>query len=85
MLQVRWEDDDLGVGTEVDCLADVFEKDYNFQVEQFTIPVERSLRLLSRTVSDWADSYDHDDVLLILYYAGHGRISDSGRTVTWYK
>ncbi len=85
MLLVRWEDDDLGVGTEVDCIAAVFKRDYNFQVEQFTIPVERSLWFLSRTISDWVDLYDHDDALLILYYAGHGRISNSGRTAIWYK
>lgn len=82
---MKWEHDDIGVASEVEALATVFESDFGFQVNQFTIPAENSLRVLTITVLEWAESYDRDDCLLILYYAGHGRISDSGRTLVWNK
>lgn len=41
--------------------------------------------MLNIAVLKWAESYDHEHRHFILYYAGHGRISDPGRTVAWYK
>jgi len=82
---MRWEHDDLGVAPEVDALATVFDRDFGFEVSQLTIPVDNSIYRLNRALLDWVEAYDHDGVLLILYYAGHGQISDWGRTLMWCK
>ncbi|KAI1177990.1 hypothetical protein F4777DRAFT_156979 [Nemania sp. FL0916] len=83
VLMLQWEGDDLGVNAEVDALAQVFSRDFGFSVDLFYIPLEKSLRRLTTVVTDWVDRHDRPDNLFILYYAGHGRISGSGRTVVW--
>ncbi|KAM7214728.1 hypothetical protein V8F06_009893, partial [Rhypophila decipiens] len=83
VLMMKWEHDDLGVGPEVDALATVFDRDFAFDVSQLSIPVDNSLCQLNRAILDWTEAYDDEGVLLILYYAGHGQISDSGRTLVW--
>jgi len=85
VLLMRWEHDDLGVAPEVDALATVFHRDFGFDVSQLTIPIDDPIRRLNHAVLDWVDAYDCDGSLLILYYAGHGQISDSGRTLIWSK
>jgi hypothetical protein len=82
---LRWEHDDLCVGPEVDTLAAVFSRDFGFAVDKFTIPVDQSVTKLSLVISNWMQLYDHHDNLFILYYAGHGRVSDAGRRVIWLK
>ncbi|KAK0742701.1 hypothetical protein B0T18DRAFT_391621 [Schizothecium vesticola] len=83
VLLIRWDHDDLGVSPEVDALATVFDRDFGFGVSQLTIPVENSIHQLNRAILDWVEAYDHDGALLIIYYAGHGQISDFGRTLVW--
>ncbi|KAK3358325.1 hypothetical protein B0T24DRAFT_540648, partial [Lasiosphaeria ovina] len=72
--------EDLGVGSEVEALAQVRDRDYGFQVQQCQIPVERPIRKLTQTISNWVDDHDSEHNLFILYYAGHGVI-DEGRQV----
>lgn len=85
VLLLQWEYDDLGVAPEVQALATVFEQDFGFHVENYVIPINKSFQHLNRTLLDWTDWHDHDDALLIVYYAGHGTISDLGRTLIWKK
>ncbi|KAK3377174.1 hypothetical protein B0T24DRAFT_486480, partial [Lasiosphaeria ovina] len=82
VLLLRWEYEDLGVGSEVEALAQVLDRDYGFQVQQCQIPVERPIRKLTQTISNWVDDHDSEHNLFILYYAGHGVI-DEGRQVVW--
>ncbi|KAK5662250.1 hypothetical protein OQA88_8155 [Cercophora sp. LCS_1] len=80
---MSWEHDDLGVAPEVDALATVFDRDFGFGVSQIVIPVTNPLFQLTHALLDWVESHGGDGSLLILYYAGHGLISDSGRTLIW--
>ncbi len=82
---IRWEHDDLGVASEVDALATVFGRDFGFDLSQLTIPIKNSLLQLNRAVLDWDEACDGDGSLLILYYAGHGQLSDFGRSLVWSK
>ncbi|KAK3370438.1 hypothetical protein B0H63DRAFT_528159 [Podospora didyma] len=83
VLLISWEHDDLGVAPEVDALATVFDRDFGFGVAQIIIPVEKSLFQLTHALLDWVESYGSDGSLLIVYYAGHGLVSESGRTLIW--
>ena len=84
-LLIKWEHDDLGVAPEVNAIDTVFHRNYGFDVRQLTIPIDNSVRQLNRVILDWVDDYDGDKVLLIVYYAGHGQISDPGRSLIWSK
>ena len=85
MLLLQWEYDDLDVNPEVEAIASVFTRDFGFAVEKFTIPVDQSVTRLGIVVSEWMQLYDHHDNLFVLYYAGHGRLSEFGRRVIWHK
>jgi hypothetical protein len=73
-LCVYWDADDLGVVEEVEVLKHVFSDLYNFDVSKYEIPSHQPDRALKRRVLDFVEQ-DHQDTLLIFYYAGHAFIN----------
>lgn len=78
VLMLKWADDDLGVGSELAQLRDVFDHDYNFETEIWNIPSQNPDRELAYKIYDWRDRYCKSGLnqgqqlpLLILYYGGH--------------
>lgn len=72
MLLLRWEDDNLGVETEIRRLGNVFSDLYRFDVQYFNIP------RVTRQNDDSTDILiegSGTDGLVIMYYAGHGGLS----------
>lgn len=80
---LSWEDEDpkLPVSLEIKALADVFTEIYGFEVEQWLIPSENSHNKLQSKVLKFLGD---DDVghLKIVYYAGHGKLTNHG-TPAW--
>ncbi|KAI9712117.1 MAG: hypothetical protein M1820_001826 [Bogoriella megaspora] len=80
VLLLQWEEDDLGVGKEVEKLAAVFSSTkpdgYNFSTERWYIPTssdkgdEPEILLIKRILEFRKGAKQND--LLILYYGGHG-------------
>ncbi|KAH7370074.1 hypothetical protein BKA65DRAFT_487637 [Rhexocercosporidium sp. MPI-PUGE-AT-0058] len=74
VLLLKWQDDDLGVETELKDLGHVFADLFHYGVDVFDIPSEKPDKALKRRVFDFLEN-DADETLLILYYAGHARSS----------
>jgi hypothetical protein len=72
VLLIAWADDDLGVASEIDRLQLLFQKDFNFEIERFSIPSENPAAELSDRLSSFVKNHslDHNG-LTILYYGGH--------------
>jgi hypothetical protein len=70
VLTLRWEDDDLGVITELKALGHVFADLYHYEVRTYSIPREKPDEALKRRVLDFLE-HDGPETLLIVYYAGH--------------
>jgi len=73
---IRWEADELGVLEELARLNNVFQA-YGFQTNVFLIPSTNSHWDLMRKMLDSIQAYDNDQNLLVLYYAGHGRMNSA--------
>ncbi|KAF7554477.1 hypothetical protein G7046_g6809 [Stylonectria norvegica] len=82
VLLIRWEEDELEVEWELDELHKVFRDLYLFQTEQFLIPTQNSHRRLNRKALSFVEDHEEEDVLLIVYYGGHGVINKA-RQSTW--
>lgn len=79
---IRWENDYLGVASEVETLSTLFEDQYGFNV-QWLIPAnEKSHNNLMQKALNFLDEHDSKDNLFIIYYAGHGFINQE-RQSTW--
>ena len=74
MLLLRWEDDDLGVETELNDLHHVFTDLFHYGVVTYEIPSDKPDKALKRRVFDFLE-HDGLETLLLLYYAGHARTS----------
>lgn len=85
VLLLSWEEDNLGVISEIVELQSVFEDEYRFQTETWRIPSRRShSSLLSRMVK-FMDEFEANDILLIIYYGGHGGMNENRQCVlSWY-
>jgi hypothetical protein len=70
VLTLRWEDDDLGVVTELNALDHVFADLYHYEVQTYSIPSEKPDKAIKRRILDFLE-HDGLETLLILYYAGH--------------
>jgi len=81
-LLLSWEDEDprLPVSLEVCALKDVFVNLYGFEVEEWQIPATNSHMELNLKVLEFLkdSSINH---LKIVYYAGHGKLSNHGQAV----
>ncbi|KAL9088953.1 MAG: hypothetical protein Q9165_006010 [Trypethelium subeluteriae] len=78
VLLLSWEDtyDDLGTSDEVSRLAEVFgEKFYKFEVQQIKLNQhERAQIQMAASLVNFVRKFERntENVLLIIYYAGHG-------------
>jgi hypothetical protein len=72
VLLLYWEDDDLGVHTEIDSLQKVFQEMYHFSVEKFKIPSLKPVIEGHKRIMQFLEN-DTKDTLRIVYYGGHGR------------
>jgi hypothetical protein len=87
VLLIRWEDDDLGVLSEIRDLEQVFQHFYNYNVETYDIPNTMPQRALNQRVQEFLkyDEKNGDETLLIVYYAGHARrVHDSNEPPIWF-
>jgi hypothetical protein len=87
VLLIRWEDDDLGVITEVQELKHVFQHIYNYSVETYDISSVMPQRTLNQRIQEFLkyDEKNGDETLLIVYYAGHARrVPDSNEPPLWF-
>lgn len=70
VLLLRWEEDDLGVTSELSSLKKVFERVFRFETESWNIPsVDSEDALTSRILS--FRKHAAEDTLLVVYYGGH--------------
>jgi len=78
VLLMSWGDaDNLGVSSELDLVEEVFTERYNFNVERFVIPNNKSCGLYtSRKIDDFQLDHSDPNSLYIIYYGGHGRVGD---------
>jgi hypothetical protein len=68
---IQWEEDDLGVFTEVEKLHDILEKVYGYECgEIFKIPEDNSETALFTQIQLFMKNAAPDE-LLIVYYGGH--------------
>ncbi|KAE9371524.1 hypothetical protein N431DRAFT_304521, partial [Stipitochalara longipes BDJ] len=72
VLLLSWEDDDLGVWTEIDTLRKVFKDMYHFAVTTFEIPSLKPNMEVHKCIMNFLEN-DTKDTLRIVYYGGHGR------------
>jgi hypothetical protein len=72
VLLLSWEDDDLGVQTEINELRYAFEERYHFEVQEYKIPSIKPDRSVKRCVIKFL-KLESKDTLLVVYYAGHAR------------
>ena len=78
VLLISWVDDDLGVLRELQDLETVFTSSFNYDVETWGIPRNKSQRRLKERVMQFVNNYEGNDSLLILYYAGHAIRANGG-------
>ena len=76
VLLLNWEEDELGVNGELSKLQSVLRNLYNFYTEEWKIPSHRSHDSLAKKVTTFVEDYEGKDNLLIVYYGGHGAMSD---------
>lgn len=82
VLLIRWEEDELEVEHEMEDLLKVFKDMYGFSTERFLIPTQNSHRKLNHKALSFVEEHEKEDMLLIVYYGGHGVINKS-RQSTW--
>ena len=81
VLLLRWEEDDLGIETEIKALDKVFRQTYNYVTERAIITSEDSFENLESTIVEFRKKHDNENHLLILYYAGHGALVKGNRSI----
>jgi hypothetical protein len=84
VLVLFWEQDDLGVHTEINELRDVFEERYHFKVQEYKIPSRKPHRSVMNRVEKFLD-LESKETMLIVYYAGHAkRGRQSNEASIWF-
>jgi hypothetical protein len=81
-VMLRWEEDDLDVGSELEELSNCFRQYYSFETETFVIPSANALLHLTLRMCQLIKDHEDPRTLLIVYYGGHARIDDA-RQSTW--
>jgi len=76
-LLISWENDDLGVEDELHALERVLSNKYFATTRVISIPHEESNLFLERGIHEFKLYYSAPDILLIVYYAGHGAVDDN--------
>lgn len=75
VLLLSWEDDNLGVITEVSELQDVFRQVYCYDVEEWRIPSDHCYKALRKQITRFLNEFEDMNNLLIIYYGGRTYIS----------
>ena len=75
VLLLSWEDDNLGVITEVSELRDVFRQVYCYDVEEWRIPSHHCYKALRKQINRFLNEFEDENNLLIIYYGGRTYIS----------
>ncbi|KAL8790092.1 MAG: hypothetical protein Q9213_000794 [Squamulea squamosa] len=95
-LLLSWEEDELGVVSEVQELDEVLTQTYRFRTQQWSIPSLGSHNALAFRLMEFLRDYDNNENLLLVYYGGHGYMNDDRQciwsctetvdspTVQWY-
>ncbi|KAI4128143.1 MAG: hypothetical protein LQ338_002880 [Usnochroma carphineum] len=81
VLLLSWENDDLGVATEVDELDEIFRDVYRYQTDQWRIPSNKSHNALVRRIMQALEKAESVDELLVVYYGGHGYMNEDRQCV----
>jgi hypothetical protein len=81
VLLLKWIDDDLNIQIELDRLRDVFDFQFKFATEQWSISSTNPTRALQAKLYDFQEAHQSESELLIVYYGGHGEVSRSGKSV----
>ncbi|KAL8769009.1 MAG: hypothetical protein Q9209_004926 [Squamulea sp. 1 TL-2023] len=81
VLLLSWEDDDLGVVSEIDDLEAVFRDIYGYRVERWKIPSSTSHNALVYRIMHSLRNFESSDKLFITYYGGHGYMNDDRQCV----
>ncbi|KAJ8071114.1 hypothetical protein OCU04_001455 [Sclerotinia nivalis] len=81
ILLLSWhrEDDDLHVQQEVDDLERVFRNTFKYQTTQKVLkqdPKKHPQTQINLFLAEFVHSHDDPNTLLIVYYAGHGKLID---------
>lgn len=81
-LLLSWEDEDpqLPVSIEIKDLKDVFVNMYGFEVDEWQIPAVSSHGALNMKVLRFLED-SNPKHLKIVYYAGHGKLSNHGQAM----
>ena len=89
VLLLCWEDDDLGVSSEINELDNVLRDVYQYKTDRWKIPSMQSHVALTRRILGAMDQVIHredqelhHDSLLIVYYGGHGYMNEH-RDCVW--
>lgn len=77
VLCLYWEEDDMGVETEVNGIGELFKMSFGYEIERFMIPSKNSQIVLTRKVMEIFEEHMERASLLIIYYGGHG-LPDNG-------
>jgi hypothetical protein len=74
VLLMSWgEADNLGVGSELDLVEEVFRERYDFDVQRFVIPNKPNATVhTSARIDKFQLDHEDPDNLFIIYYGGHG-------------
>lgn len=75
VLLLSWENDDLGVRTEIDQSASVFGQAYGYLVERSLIPDKEPDQALEKTLTSFVKRFESPRSLPIVYYGGHGALN----------
>ncbi|KAL8790691.1 MAG: hypothetical protein Q9213_000539 [Squamulea squamosa] len=81
VLLLSWEDDDLGVVSEIDDLGAVFRDIYGYRVGKWKIPSTTSHNALVYQIMQSLRDFESSDKLFITYYGGHGYMNDDRQCV----
>lgn len=81
VLLLSWENDDLGVMTELLELRNVFETYYSFNTQEWKIPSDESHNSLAFRCIEFLKDFGSPENLLIVYYGGHGLMNDDRQCV----
>ena len=83
VLLLIWGDDNLGVIDEILELKQVFQEDYGFDTEVWSIPSFQPQTLLVKKIGELVRLCNSSETLFIIYYGGHGTKDEETCQAVW--
>jgi hypothetical protein len=93
VLAIYWENDNIGVEPMTMRLLEILQRKFGFKTEAYRIPAwhtngtwlspDEVGRDFNRTLFKWVDANDDAQNLLIVYYSGHSKWSESPSGFWW--